>query len=332
MKAKIQARVYSAPKTRLQDVVPLETPFSVHVDICSFCNFKCKFCFQSDEEAIRKKGLQLGMMDFELFAKLVDDLTAFPQKHKKVKIGLHGEPTLHPDLPKMIAYLHAREVTEIIEVFTNGSLLNPQLNRSMIEAGLSRINISVEAMDRRRYKEITGVPVDMERFVANIRNLYDVRGECKIYIKIVDDDLSEAEKELFYETYGNICDEIFIENVVPQWAEANRFEMETTGMYGQTVKRYKEVCPFIFMYLHFNWDGTASACTLDWGKEVLVGDIRRESAIDIWNGKALKRLQRAHLQKKRGEIPFCRKCLAPMLCCLEDLDDDADELLKRIDR
>jgi len=160
--------------------------------------------------------------------------------------------------------------------------------------------------------------------------LYQHRRQCRLYIKIVDVNLKKEDKERFYATFGDICDEIFIENVVPQWPETNKFELKGKGMYGQEIHRYKHVCPFLFMYLHFNYDGTTSGCTLDWGKEVLIGDVGKESALDIWNGKKLKNLQIAHLEKKRGSIPFCDKCLAPMVCCLEDLDDHTEILLKKI--
>lgn len=330
VKAKVQARVFSAPKTVLENVVPLRTPFSVHIDVCSVCNFRCKFCFQADVEAIKKKGLTRGFMTFELFKKIADDLTAFPDKMKKVKIGLHGEPTMHPRLPEMIAYVKSKNVTEELEMFTNGSLLNPTLSQAIIDAGLTRINVSVEAIDRERYKLITGTDVDMEKFVANVRDLYERRGNCKIYVKIVDANLDEQDKAKFYETFGDISDEIFIEHVVPQWADTNRFDLDATGMYGQPIKKHKYVCPFLFMYLHFNYDGTTSGCTLDWGKEVLIGDVSKESALEIWNGEKLKALQIMHLEKKRDQVPFCDKCLAPMVCCMEDLDDHTEELLKKI--
>ena len=87
MKAKVQARVYSAEKTKLETVIPLETPYSVHIDVCSLCNFKCNFCFQADDDAIRQRGLKRGFMDFNLLKKIVDDLTDFKDKLKKVKIG-----------------------------------------------------------------------------------------------------------------------------------------------------------------------------------------------------------------------------------------------------
>lgn len=330
MKARIIPRIFNTPKSRLEDHLPLDTPYSVHIDICSICNFKCNFCFQSDPDAMKKKGYKYGSMSFYLFKKITDDLTKFKHKMRKVKIGLHGEPTLHPELPKMIKYMKSKNVTKIIELFTNGSLLNPKLNKEIIDAGLDRVNISVEGLTAEKYKEVTGVPVEMEKFVVNIKNLYDVRKNCKIYIKIVDIGLSKEDKAKFYDIFGDICDEIFIENVVPQWNEINKFDVDTTGMYGQKVDRYKEVCPFPFMYLHFNFDGTTSPCTLDWGKQVLVGDVSKESALEIWQGKKLKDLQIKLLEKKRDSIPFCDKCLAPVVCCLENLDDYTEMLLEKI--
>ncbi|MDM8554383.1 radical SAM protein [Desulfococcaceae bacterium HSG7] len=332
MKAINQARVYSSKKTRLETVIPLETPYSVHIDVCSVCNFKCNFCFQADSDAIKKKGLSRGFMDLRLFKKVVDDLIHFNEKHKKVKIGLHGEPTLHPELPQMISYLKARNVTEVIELFTNGSKLNPKLNKEIIDAGLTRINISVEALSSEGYQTIAGAKVDMNKFINNIKDLYDRRNGCQIYIKTVDIDFNEQDKNTFYSMFGDSCDEIFIENVVPQWTDINKFEIKGTGMYGQKIEKYKYVCPFLFMYLHFNFDGTTSGCTLDWGKEVLIGDINKESALEIWNGDKLKKLQVVHLEKKRSKVPFCAECLAPMVCCLEDLDEYCDVLLEKINK
>ena len=45
--AVVQPRIYSSNKTKLEDAVTLRTPFSVHIDVCIYCNFKCSFCFQA---------------------------------------------------------------------------------------------------------------------------------------------------------------------------------------------------------------------------------------------------------------------------------------------
>jgi len=62
----------------------------------------------------------------------------------------------------------------------------------------------------------------------------------------------------------------------------------------------------------------------------LIGDVSKESALGIWQGKRLKDLQVKMLKKKRDQIPFCDKCLAPVVCCMENLDDHAEALLNKI--
>lgn len=345
MSAVVQPRIYSAPKVRLEDQVPLRTPFSAHIDVSSLCNFKCSFCFQADSVAMKKADLKRGMMPVDLFKKIVDDLGEFDDKLKKIKIGNHGEPTLHPDLPEMIAYARNKGVAETIELFTNASKLTPELNQAIANAGLQRINISLEGLTSERYMQVANVRQDMDELIRNIAHLYSVRGECKMYIKIADRTssfdkadhrihvLNEEEREYFYATFGNICDEIYIERIVPQWAETQadkQNEVDETGMYDQTIKKYKEICPFVFMYLHFNCDGTTSPCTLDWPRKVVIGNVITQSAKEIWEGDALRQLRVAMLKEARNKINFCNNCSAPMVCVDEDLDPYKADVLKKM--
>ena len=346
VKAKIQPRIYSADKVKLEDVAPLKTPFSVHIDVCSYCNFKCSFCFQADTLGKKEKDFPHGMMKMDLFKKTVDDLKDFPDRIKKIKIGNHGEPTMHPDLPKHIKYARDSNVADIIEVFTNGSKLNPKLNRELVDAGLQRINISLEGLSSERYLKVAKAKINWDEFLANIKDLYDYsrkNGDLVIYVKVVNNaselngktvfSLSEDEKTYFYKTFGNIADEVYIEKIVPQWAETQedkQNELEYTGMYDQKTVKYKKVCPFIFMYLHINHDGIVSPCTLDWPREVAIGDASKNTASEIWNGKKLKDLQIAQLKGERDQIKFCKDCSAPMVCCDENLDNNTDNLLNKI--
>jgi len=345
--AKVQPRIYSAPKLPLEERVPLKTPLSVHIDISSICNFRCSFCFQADNKAMKQVGLKRGKMSLELFKKIVDDLTEFPEKVKKIKIGNHGEPTLHKDLPEMIAYANKMEVAEIIEVFTNGSKLEPGLNQALIDAGLQRINVSVEGLSDERYMQVAGVKQDFSELVEGVKDLYNRKDDSLvIYVKIADQTsaldkgdnqifiLSEDERQYFYDTFGNICDEIYIEKIVPQWAETQldkQNDVSETGMYDQKIKRYKETCPFTFMYLHFNCDGTTSPCTLDWPRKVVIGNVNEQSVKEIWTGRSLHNLRVAMLKGQRKDINFCKNCSAPMVCVNEDFDPHADKVLAAID-
>lgn len=345
--ALVQPRIYSAKKGALEDQIPLATPFSVHIDVCSVCNYKCSFCFQADAKAIKNVNLKRGMMELSLFKKIIDDLKYFDIKIKKIKIGNHGEPTLHPDLPKMIRYARDSGVAEIIELFTNASKLEPNLNQALIDAGLQRINISLEGLSDERYLQVAGVRQKFSDIIDGVKHLHSIRNDCRIYVKIADQTsalslniqkkfmLSDSEREYFYCTFGNICDEIYIEKVVPQWAEVQLDKQNTvsdTGMYGQKTKANKDVCPFIFMYLHINCDGSTSPCTLDWPRKVVIGNANKNSMHEIWNGSPLLNLQRTMLEGKRREIDFCKNCTAPVVCVDEDLDPHKSELLSKLNQ
>ena len=74
----VRPRIYSAKKQKLEGVVPLSTPYSVHIDVCSVCNFKCSFCFQADENKYAIIIMSLLVFEFYLQflgAKAVKDVT-----------------------------------------------------------------------------------------------------------------------------------------------------------------------------------------------------------------------------------------------------------------
>lgn len=322
MKAENISRNENSKKGKLEEAIPLDTPYSIHIDPCNVCNLKCKFCFQAGDYKHKKQ-----FMSWQTFKLFILDIHEFSKRIKKVKIGLHGEPTLHPKLPAMISKFSLESVVNVVELFTNGVRLESNLNQKLIDAGLDQINVSIEGLSSKKYREITGVKVNFKKLVAGIRDFYNrSRGKCRVYIKMVNANLTPKDVSNFYTTFENICDEIFIENIVPQWAETGMENLPDVGMYGQKIDKDKKVCPFPFMYLHINSDGSVSPCTLDWNRKVILGNIHKESLLSIWEGDKLKSLQKEMLKSKRCDINFCNNCLAPVYCCNENLDKYAQEI------
>lgn len=94
------ANIVNRERAKLENVLPLETPFSLFVDICNACNFKCKFCaiqYSKENLSFKKRT-----MDYNLFEKIIDDLSMFPEPLKMMRLTANGEPLLNKDLPKMI--------------------------------------------------------------------------------------------------------------------------------------------------------------------------------------------------------------------------------------
>lgn len=333
MKALKRAKVAARPRRALQEVLPLDTPFSIYITPSSLCNIRCNFCYHSDEKAKKEAGVEFGTMSLELFKKIIDDICEFPQQVKKLKVGTIGEPLINKELAKMIAYAKEKNAVESIDLYTNGTLLNEKTNMELINAGVDWVNISVNGIDAKDFENTCGRKLDMEQYVANIKHFYDNKSEnTTLYIKLGDKGYTEEQKQKFYDIFGDICDEIFIEAIVDDmWEDTNvKKNNINSSIYGGEVK-YKEICPLIFNAFAINYDGKAVACCLDWKEDFVLGDFNTQSALEIWNGKSLRAIRMKHLLKHRKDVPLCKECVGLMAISPDNIDDYSEELLKKYD-
>lgn len=335
MSAIKRAKIYARERTPLEEVLPLETPFSVQIDICSACNFKCNFCFHSDIDTIQKSGIKFGAMSFELFKKIIDDMKTGwgRQKIKKLRLFKIGEPLMNPDVVEMVKYAKTSDVAECIEITTNGTLLNPAMSLGLIEAGLDILNISVNGIDRKQYLAACQYDMDFEEFLKNIKFFYDNKKQCKVFIKYSDIGYTDEEKQRFYDIFSKMSDEIFVETIsATLWQDTNieqKIKNFHKGTYGQKLKN-KEVCPFLFTTFVINNSGLAHLCCVDWKTEYILGDLKSENITDVWNGKKLREYQRLHLNKKKDQIPLCINCESLSANTVDDIDEYAEIILSRM--
>jgi MoaA/NifB/PqqE/SkfB family radical SAM enzyme len=333
MKAKIKPRIELENRTKLEEVIPLATPFTVFVDPADICNFQCKFCPTGNRALMKKINRNTGLMDFGLYKKIIDDLCEFESPIKVLRLYKDGEPLLNPELANMIRYAKERQCALQIDTTTNGSLLNPKKNLELIEAGLDRINISLEGLSEEFYKEFAGYKMNFNEFTENIRHLYENKKGCEIFIKVVGDNISEEEKEKFFSIFGDIADKIFVEHVAPCWPNFQMQDVaanQNVGIYGQQITQV-EVCPYIFYSLSINSNGKVSLCFLDWSRELIVGDVNIESFKNIWNSEILYNYRKMHLLKKRKSHPICGICGQLSHGLPDNIDAFAEVLLERID-
>lgn len=333
MKAAIKPRINLDDRTPLQEVIPLSTPFVLFVDPASTCNFRCAFCPTGDRDLIESTGRWQGRMGFDVYKKVIDDLSEFDRPLKVLRLYKEGEPLLHTCFADMVRYARESGHVEYIDTTTNGYLLNPEKFGPILDAGIDRINISVDGMSAEQYWEFTKTRVDFDRFVENIRQLYERKGDCEICIKIPGDILSEEDKRRFFDIFGDIADRVFVENFAPCWPA---FDVEertgikiTEGIYGNAIREVL-VCPYIFYSMAVNTDGTVSLCFLDWARKLTIGDVRTHSLKAIWNGELAYQHRVAHLRGCRKDDPTCAACGQLSHCLPDNIDLHAPMLLERV--
>lgn len=319
-------------RTDLTKAIPIPTPFVVHVDTCNLCNFRCKFCTSGDHDLLKRHNRAMGMMTYELFCKIIDDLKQFDGKVKDLIFHKNGEPLLHDRIVDMLRYAKEADVANRLIFVTNGSKLTPKLCREIMAVGPHYMQISLEAVSDAGYREVSRVEVDYDKLVGNVAYLYAHKHpDTTLNVKIMNVGLTEEEKQKFHDDFGRICSSKGIEHPIsytqPSVKDTSLGIMKGTthDMYQST---YKEVCTLPFYTMNINFNGNVSACSFDWRHGLIMGNANEQSLKSIWTGEAYTKFRIMQLQKKRNEHPLCTGCEA-VYNLLDNIDGAAEEILKR---
>ncbi|MBW9220439.1 GTP 3',8-cyclase MoaA [Methanothermococcus sp. SCGC AD-155-N22] len=136
---------------------------SLRISVTPHCNLKCFYCHR---EGYRKFNGRY--MTPEEIGKIVKTFSEFGIK--KIKIS-GGEPLLREDLPEIIESISHRKIKEI-SLTTNGILLK-KYAEVLKDAGLHRVNVSLDTLDPEKYRRITTYG-DVELVKAGIERAIEV--------------------------------------------------------------------------------------------------------------------------------------------------------------
>ena len=82
------------------------------------------------------------------------------------------------------------------------------------------------------------------------------------------------------------------------------------------------------MYLCYTPFGVVHPCMLDWSNQLVIGDAKQDSAMEIWNGKKLRDLRIAMARGERQKVDVCKNCDALTVCMDDDLDSHKDKIFE----
>ncbi|MBC7952326.1 MAG: radical SAM protein [Rhodospirillaceae bacterium] len=325
-------------KLPVRELLPLGTPLAVMVDPSNGCNFRCVFCPTGNPELLKEAQRPRGAMKLELFRKIVEDMRAFPQPAKVLQLYKDGEPLVNVHFTEFVRMAKEAGVAERVETTTNGSLLTREKADALVDAGLDGIRVSVYAVSDEGYRDTCRTTSRFDNIRANVAYLHEVKTQRRpglhIHCKILDVGLSAEDKQRFLDVFTPISDSVHIDAIMG-WSNTGEHDMTlglqpTTGMAvdGAPLLADRRVCSEPFVKLVVNFDGSVSACCVDWSMDTHIGDVTQQSLAEIWNGDALRAFRLTHLSGRREDIRACTGCQYVLgLPDLNHLDDDADRLL-----
>lgn len=165
----------------------------LRISVTDACNYRCHYCMPQEQFGETYSFLKkTERLSFEYIISLVK---AF------VKLGVSkvrltgGEPLLRKNLPELVARIKAVQGVEDLAITTNGEILEKHLS-DLINAGLDRINISLDTIDAKLFRQISGDRGDVQNVLNAIdaaaqSSLKSVKVNCVLQKNINDENFME---------------------------------------------------------------------------------------------------------------------------------------------
>jgi len=288
-------------------LIVADFPREIWIENTNHCNAECVMCPR--ELQTRDKGI----MDFEIYKKLIDEISIYKEKVKRVHMHNFGEPLLDKKLPERIKYAKKKGIKHVYFV-TNASLLNKKNSELLIDSGLDEFKISFYGVDKDSYNNIM-LNLDFDTTLNNIINFFDIRRKLgrknpKIILQLIPNSLKENNsKEKWMNLFNNYLDTDIGDRF-------NFFELHNFGdgrNYIETKNRdIRNTCNYPWRTMVILQNGYVAACCLDYNGSISLGNINSKSILDIWNNESYTKLRNNFKKLDYSNYKVCQKCDIPV--------------------
>lgn len=280
------------PQLRVVDDYP---PY-VQIEPSSMCNYRCVFCFETDDSFTRKSAGHMGHMPLGLFREVVDELAG---KVEFISLASRGEPLLCPDIVPMLEYTVGKFLN--LKMNTNAALLDEAKCHAILAGGVKTLVFSADAAAEPLYGRLR-VNGKLERVVANIERFRDIRArhypDSRIITRVsgvkVGDDQDIDAMEAFW---GGLVDQV-------AFVAYNPWE----NTYARPANGLTTPCSDLWRRLFVWWDGKVNPCDVDYKSTLCVGNFRDGGVGALWRSPAYERLRADHAAGRRPAHDPCCRC------------------------
>jgi len=276
--------------------VPGYMPSRLWVETTSRCNLACKLCINKDIPASQKKD-----MDFGLYKKIIDEAAGAIYD---INLFHRGEPLLHPQIADMISYGAAKNIRT--RLHTNATLLDEELSRGIILAGLDMISFSFDGYTRQEYeKNRTGG--DYEKTLENIKGFLRIKKELRAkkpltIIQVIECGPGKKTKERLQQKYflksfeSHPPDRLIIRRPHNWGGLLESRKPDQDSLSGGS----RHACTFPWYSLTIFFNGKVYPCPQDFMGRMPIGDLKKNSIREIFNGPKVRELRK--MFKSKGII------------------------------
>ncbi len=255
-----------------------DAPKAVQIQTVSGCNANCVFCPNKKTELEIPMGRR---MDWNLYRSIVDQCVDLGVR--RFSPYLMNESMLDPELPERVAYITRRKQPwQFTKINTHGGLLTERMAKGLLEAGLDRLNFSVQGIDPVVYEKIMGIKLD--RVLRNIERFLEMArsGGYKIRVRVVMLDTTDIHDRLgeiraFWAARGVKINVNQLEN------RGHHRGIKADEIAVHALQTF-DWCNRLFEQIYVLYDGRLVQCCADWEQTGVVGDLSKEPLDRLWRG------------------------------------------------
>lgn len=216
-------------------------------------------------------------MSIESYTSVIEDLRSIKYKGGIIYSGF-SEPILYKHIFEIIKITKSLLPDNRIELITNGDHLKIEKLKKLFEAGLTQISVS----------------------------LYDGPHQIENFKKLqLEANLSDEQFDLRFrwETADSDTGLKFGINITNRAGAINMPQINVAKLQNGLKKK----CFYPFYQIMLDYDGSVLLCNHDWYKKLILGNINKESILDIWNNHIYKKTRENLSKSLRIDSP-CKEC------------------------
>jgi len=286
----------------------LNIPVDISLELSSFCNLKCPYCYHADFGKIdpELEPFKRGYMEKEIAEKIIYQGATLGVN--SIKINWKGESTLHPDYPYLLHLIKSlADGSTYMDRLTNSNFAFKK-NRDEIIRALTcqtKVKVSFDSF-RKDVFEKQRVGANHELVLKNIDDFYNhpKRKDTQLIIQAVRTDLNKNED---------------IESEAKRWwpdAEVSIRDMvegRTENNIDELVNKERDFserqpCKQAFVRLIFDHEGNASPCCPDITGRLHFGNIKDRSIYQLFNSPQARQLRKNLINGKAFDLMPCKTC------------------------
>ena len=281
------------PQTKTIDNFP---PY-LQIEPTSICNYRCVFCFETDETFTNKKNGHMGQMKLDLFKKVIDQAEG---NIEFISVASRGEPLACSDIVKMLEYTIGKFLN--LKLNTSASLLDEKKCHAILSGGVKTIVFSADAATEPLYSQLR-VNGSLSKVLKNIENFKKIK-ETKYPNNPIISRISgvkfnnEQNFNSMEKVWGDLVDQVAFVNYNP-WENS----------YNKAPNNIIDPCSDLWRRMFVWWDGKINPCDVDYKSHLSVGNFYKNNIQELWNSEKYGLLRETHLNKKRQKISPCSSCV-----------------------